>query len=664
MVNGHNSVRSLLVAVSLALMAVLAWMTFVDAPSARAHAVQLASDPAPNEQLLDWPRTISISFNEPLEQSVTSVQLWDTSPAELPLSAPEYTTEDSFRVDIINELPPGIYTVIWRNLSTVDGHTWAGSFSFTVLNADGTTPPGAVPTSLLDLAQAPSNTPSTLETTARWIVLLGSAIMLGGVAYVMLVVIPASRVLSGESREALRKLSVGILVTSTAIAVFFVLQGSLIQLLVQADKLGGLGRTDELLTDTRFGKFLIARQAMLLVTLIATFFAWRAKGRALVPALSLLLVAAFGVLFTQSMVSHAAGSDGAFWKVSTDILHLVAASLWVGGLIHIGLAMPRWLDELSGPPRTLFAAASFRSFSILAAFSVLVLMISGVISAFAQFTAFGQLFDTNYGLSLVAKMVIVLPLLAVAGLNAFRLQPRLIDAGLQMRGAAIDAGDDDTPSPIANLQQRLVNTIRLEAVLAILVLVAVGVLTQLEPARAEAEADAASGQTDITSADPLAAERGYFLRAAQVGGLVVSLKVDPGQVGSNKFEVGLGSEFGGVGDIVLVRLDFEHPDAKIEASRLELPLSGSQQYGLDATNLSLPGEWNITATIRRENEEDIFASFDVPVGVETDGESSIWDWPFDGMRSTGVIIALSVGAMGLAVVATWQRRNFGIEPRA
>ena len=48
-------------------------------------------------------------------------------------------------------------------------------------------------------------------------------------------------------------------------------------------------------------------------------------------------------------VSHAAGADGAFWKISTDVLHLVAASIWVGGLIHIGLAMPRWLDELTGP---------------------------------------------------------------------------------------------------------------------------------------------------------------------------------------------------------------------------------------------------------------------------------------------------------------------------
>ncbi len=651
-------VRTIFLGVVVALLSVAGWAVFSGTPTSSAHAVQLASNPAPNEQLLEWPRTISISFSEPLEPSVTSVQIWDTSPAELPVSAPTYQSEDSLSVEVIDELPPGIYTVIWRNLSTVDGHTWAGSFSFTVLNPDGSAPGGSVPTSLLDLAQAPSNTPDLLDTTARWLVLLGSAVMLGGVAYVLLVLLPASRVLSSESREALRKLSIGILTASTLIAVFLVLQGSLIQLLTQADDLGNLNKIDELLTDTRFGKFLIARQALLLATLVAAFLAWRAKGSALIPALSALAVSAFGVLFTQSMVSHAAGADGAFWKISTDVLHLFAASLWIGGLIHVGLAMPRWLEELPGPARTLFTAASFRHFSVLAALSAVILMVSGVISAFAQFTSFGQLFDTNYGLSLIGKMGIMLPLLAVAGFSAFRLQPRIVEAGLQMRGAAID-NDGATTTPIADLQRLLTNMVRLEAVLGVLVLVAVGVLIQLEPARAEAEADAAAGRADITSADPLTAERGYFLRASQAGGLVISLKVDPAQVGSNNFEVGLGSEFGGVGDVLLVRLDFEHPDPEIGGSRLELPLAGSSKFALEATNLSLPGEWNITATVRRRDNDDIFASFDVPVGVVAESDSTIWDWPFDGMRSTGVIIALAVGAVGLVLTLVWQRRNIG-----
>ena len=80
---------------------------------------------------------------------------------------------------------------------------------------------------------------------------------------------------------------------------------------------------------------------------------------------------------------------------------------------------------------------------------------------------------------------------------------------------------------------------------------------------------------------------------------------------------------------------------------------------MEATNLSLPGEWEVTATIRRRGEDDIFATFDVPLGVESESDSTIWAWPFDGMNSVGVIIALAIGAVGLVLTFIWQRRNMG-----
>ena len=660
------SARPLPLAALLALGAFVLWLALSPPSGAEAHAVQLSSSPTPNQQVAQPPDTITITFSEPIETSVTTVQLWDTSPKEIPLGALQFPSDDTVTVTAPDDLPSGIYTVIWRNLSTVDGHTWAGSFVFTVLGPNGEVPQAAVPASLQELAQAPSQNPSTLDSASRWIVLLGSAIMLGGAAYAFIVVLPAARVLSDETRAALQKLSVNVLVVTATIAVFLILQGSLIQLVVQADKLGGLGKTDEILRDTRFGNYLIARQVLLLVSLLLIGLVWRSGKRAnLYPALGLLCASAFGVLFTQSMVSHAAGGDGSFWKITADLTHLLAASLWIGGLIHIGLAMPRWLDELKGVPRTLFAAESFRRFSVLAAFSVLVLMISGVLSALAQFTSFSQLWSTTYGWSLVGKMGAMLPLLAVGGLNAFILQPRVIEAGLQLRGAA---GDDDTPAagPVANLQRLLVNTVRIEAVLGVCVLVAVGVLIQLEPPRAVAEVEAASNEPAAPSAptDANIAERGYFLKASQVEGLVISLKVDPAQVGQNAFEVGLGSEFGGVGEVQEVRLDFDHEDPEIGSSVLDLPLAGSAKFAVDGANLSIPGNWLVTATIRRRGEDDVRTDFSVPVGLEASaataaGEtsSSIWDWPFEDRRSPGAIAALAVGAAGLLGVGAWQYRN-------
>jgi len=363
------------------------------------------------------------------------------------------------------------------------------------------------------------------------------------------------------------------------------------------------------------------------------------------------------------MVSHAGGGGaGSFWTTSADLLHLLAASLWIGALVHIGLAMPRWLDDLKGAPRTLFAAESFRRFSLLAVVSVSILITSGIFSALAQFTAWEQLWETTYGLALVSKLALMMPLLAIGALNAFYLGRRVEIAGMRIAGGAVNSSDD--LSAIERLQRLLAQTVRVEAVLAIAVLVTVGVLTQLEPARAEAEVDAAREQGGHAIVGELPQdEKGYFLKANQAGGLVIALRVDPAQVGVNTFEIALGSEFGSVGEVLLARLEFANAAANISDSELELPLAGSAKHVADGANISQPGEWDITATIRRRDEDDVSTTFTIPVraaGAETAtaGNSDRWTWPFDGAQSTAAIAVVALGLVVTAGAATWQLREF------
>ncbi len=624
-------------------------LLILDRGRAEAHAVQVGSDPAPNSQVATSPGRLSVSFSEPIETSVSSFQLWDETPQELPLGALSFPSSTEMVVQVPDELPMGIYTVVWRNLSTVDGHTWAGSFPFTVLGPNGEVPAGGTAVSVGDLIDLPSDTPSTLDSVARWVVLLGSAVMLGGTAYVLTVAFPAARVLSPEASAKLRSLSRTVLLVTGAIAAFLVLEGSIIQLLLQADRLGGLDRVDDILRNTRSGRYLIARQVLLLVALGGLGLAWRAGDRAAaLPGLGLLLLASVGVLLTQSLVSHAGATDGPFWSTSADFLHLLAASLWVGGLIHVGLAMPRWLDELKGAPRTLFAGESFRRFSLLATVSVVVIISSGLLSAFVQLNSWSDLWSSNYGWSLVGKLSAMVPLLAVGGLNAFILRPRVVDAARELNGGEPEG--DAVPGAVGRLQRLLANTVRVEAVLGVLVLVAVGVLIQLEPPRAAAEAEAAASVVAPTGPLPQD-ERGYFVKANQEGGLVISLKVDPAQVGQNSFEVGLGSEFGGIGEVLQTRLEFNNQTADIGPSRLELPLAGSAKFAADGSNLSLPGDWEVTVTVRRRGEDDVTTTFDVPLRSEDSTEASsgsIWDWPFDGKRSAAAIAVLAAVGLGAA----------------
>lgn len=639
------------ISLSAVLVTVLAFAVFPPR-TASAHAVQVGAEPAPNSQLAQSPQQISVTFSEDVEISVTTVQLFDQQANEIPLGSLSFPSSTQVSAAVPQELSMGIYTAVWRNLSKVDGHTWAGSYTFVMLGPNGEAPTGSAPPQLKSIANLPSTNPDTLETAARWLVLLGSATLLGGAAYVLFIAFPAAGTLSEQPASSLRSLSTSILLVTGAIAVFLVAQGSALQLMIQADHLGGLSRVDTILKDTRLGHFLIARQVMLLISLATLGLLWRARSTiGTSAAFVLLLATGIGVLLTQSMVSHAAAGEGSFWKTSADFLHLLAAAFWVGGLIHVGLSMPRWLDEAKGAPRTLFAAESFRRFSLLAAISVLVLMISGVLSALAQFSTFSDLWSSSYGWSLVGKMSAMLPLLAVAGLNAFVLQPLVIEASLQMRGGAVDEGD--VPPAAARLQRLLVQSVRVEAVLALVVLIAVAVLIQLEPPRAAAAAKAASGTGATASPED---GRGYYLKANQEGGLVVSLKVDPAQVGLNTFEIGLGSEFGNIGEILLTRLDFNYKDAALGQSQLDLPLAGSAKFSADGSNLSRPGEWDVTATIRRRGGDDVRTTFSVPIADPNAASASggRWGWPFEGARSTGAIVALIAGGVLAVGVRVWQ----------
>ena len=638
------------------------------AQQTQAHGVQVVSDPEPDAQLQDVPEKITVTFNEPIEPAVSTIQLWDQNALLVELGELEFFEDPQvMAVKMPEELPPGFYTVIWRNLSTVDGHIWSGSFSMTMLGPGGALPTGEVSSAISDLAQAPSDTPSTLESSARWIVLLGSAIMLGGAAYMLFVVMPAASVLTPDASKVIRGLSRTVLLVTGAIGAFLVLEGSLLQLVVQSDRLGGLGAVDELLKDTRFGRYLIARQALLAVAFLALAFVWRAgEGRAQRTALGLLLLTAVGVIVTQSLVSHAAASDGSFWTTTIDLLHLGAAALWIGGLIHVGLAMPRWLDELQGGARTLFAAESFRRFSLVALVSVVALLASGVLSAFVQFTSWDELWSTSYGWSLIGKMAVMLPLLVVGGLNAFILQPRVVEAAREVNGAS----DDEIPPAIGKLQRLLSRTVRAEAVLGIVVLMAVAVLIQLQTPRSAAEA---TEQAEAFARPaPVLLEQRPFQDDVETDGVIMLLRIDPAVVGDNSFELGLGSEFGPVGEVLEsgVELRFDHESQDVGSSVLTLPLFGSARYQADSGDLSLPGEWTVTVTVQRRAADDLEATFNVSVGDSSGpagegGEepgvlakaetSSIWEWPFTGAKSVGAIVVLAVVAVG---AVGWQGLRF------
>jgi putative copper resistance protein D len=227
------------------------------------------------------------------------------------------------------------------------------------------------------------------------------------------------------------------------------------------------------LSETHYGAVWLARHAVLLLlaavalardaeTGPADRLAFRLEGLAL-GAGSLGLGAAAG---------HAAATDTAgSTAVIVDALHLLATGIWLGALAPFA-GFLRDTAPLPAAARVAVAATASRRFSAIGLAAVLALAVTGVYNAWQQVGNWAPLFGTGYGRWLCAKLGLLLPLLAVAGVNRLVIRP------------ALAAESDAAPA----LVRRLTRLLCAEAALGALVLLAVAVLGLTTPARHEAVA--------------------------------------------------------------------------------------------------------------------------------------------------------------------------------
>jgi putative copper export protein len=213
-----------------------------------------------------------------------------------------------------------------------------------------------------------------------------------------------------------------------------------------------------------------------------------------------------GLLLTLSLVSHGAATlEICAAAICADSLHMLAAAHWGGGLLHFALGLSQGLWTASPVVRREVLAALVPRFSLLASLCVSTVLITGGYNVWAQVTMLPAL-RTPYGVTLLVKLALVLPLLGLGALNLLWVRPRLArqdTAGHWLRRA-----------------------VTAEALLLTLILGAVGVLTSLEPARQVASQQGRAPERPLTFQDT-------------VEGVHITLAITPGRVGSNRIVVAL-----------------------------------------------------------------------------------------------------------------------------
>jgi putative copper export protein/mono/diheme cytochrome c family protein len=365
-----------------------------------------------------------------------------------------------------------------------------------------------------------------------------------------------------------------------------------------------------------------------------------------------MLAASLSGLLTFSLTSHGGAGDGAFWAVLSDYIHLLASAAWLGALAML-IPLMRWARRgLGSAERFLYMANVFDRFSIVAGLSVLAILSTGAFNGLAQIPSLDALFDTTYGRVLVVKLALMTPLLAVAGLNALYLKPRLvsaIDGVYQREGGASEKLREEAQGRLARLQRILPATVAAEIALVIAVFAAVAVLTQTSTAKGEIAQVEARKQASTE-----------FKDRKPAGDLQLEFTIRPNLVGLNEYALSMRNEDDTPAtDAVQVRLRFFYVDPAnpgLDTGQTELILNrfGAGEYKGSGTYFSQPGSWRVEAGIRRQDNDDVSRNFVVSVapsasraGSAAQGRFALPFTSVDWMQVLGALIAIAGAAVVL-----------------
>jgi copper transport protein len=451
--------------------------------AAFAHAALLSTTPAASVTVNTPPRQVALVYSEAVEPRFAIVSVTDSAAHAQTAGAPRRSPANADELDVpLKHLRQGWYLVVWRVIS-VDGHPVRGAFTFAVGPNPGPAPQFRIP-SLSETAATP------MLVTARWIVFLSMMAAIG----IFVLRIAIVRPLRGAPRALTSSFWIALVIALIATPVYALLATS--EFAVRS--FWSFGALIPLLRTSAFGRGYLDLELLLALFAVAAGIAlWvdrpDRERRSIAELLALCgaALAAGAVLLVPGTAGHAAQTAPRSLSLAIDWLHLVAGSLWIGGLVGL---LVLW-RSLPAARRVAGVALSVPRFSNVALGSVIVLFGSGVGASILHLPTLASLWQTSYGQAIIVKASLLLCAILVASGNLLRTVPAL--------------SRPDPPLSAAVLLRRLVSV---EVLLVAATVAVAAVLSSLPPPpKALAAIGAASAHTGPGPVTKVVNEHGYRL---------------------------------------------------------------------------------------------------------------------------------------------------------
>jgi copper transport protein len=579
---------------------------------ASAHASLQSTTPADGQSVPTAPQLVSATFSESISADVGGLTVRNTDGDRVD-EGNSSVQANTLSVTVPTDLPDGTYIATYRVLSA-DGHPVSGSWLFGV----GTAPvdPSAVTgTGTGDSAW------EVVGAIARFVTYL-SALLAAGLAFFLAFL--------HDQRADRWKLVP--LVRISAVVGLFGIVGTIV---AQAALLTGRGlsaATDGKVLQSVLTDRLGWASAVLLIGLAAVHLSTDTNRLLLAQVLS--FYGGLAVTASFALWGHDTEAPYRWLTVTSDIVHVTAAAVWLGGLVGLTLVLFRRTPH---PVRS--TALILNRFSTAAAISVVGLVLAGGAMAWIETGSVKALFTTTYGRLVLVKIAITLGVLVMAAYNRFRLVPsilagsevdpddeaeRVVTIPARASGTADtlsndpvsgdhpshgsgdrpddDAVIDDDDEPTESERQswrwiELRRTVGYEALALVAVLGFTAVLVNTTPARTAVVSEAkVVNLTDDT-------ETG-----------TVNLVVTPAKVGTNSLHVQYADDSGKPVDVAnTLTIEMSLPEKDLGPVTRQVVKISPGHYVLEGDELSLAGAWTITLAVRTSDFSEERTTFQVQI---------------------------------------------------
>ncbi len=578
-------------------------LALVSAPAAFAHAELLGSSPRSSSTAQRQPREVIFEFNEAVGGTPGAVRVYDAQGKEVDDHDVAHPggRQRAMGVGLRPQLPDGTYTATYRVISA-DTHVVYGGLVFNIGH------PGAAPRFTI-AGLIGRNRSGELTSVAFGVVrgldYVSIALLLGGVGFLIVAWLPALAATAREepsweaATRAFERRFWWLLFAAVALGVL----ASVLGILLQGASAAGVSlwasahrAIVEGTLESRFGVVWGVRALdwLMLGGLLALARAFPAEQRA--PAAvaraprwlsdrRLLLPFAAGAAYlaiTPALAGHASVDGPTVVMFTSDVLHVLAASVWVGGVACLLLALPCATRRLAGPDRSRLLLVALVRFSPLALTAVIVIAVTGVLQAYLNVRSVDALLSTTYGVLILVKVALLLALIGLGWINRQRVLPALKRL----------AGAERSPAAAGVLARRTLRG-ELASMLGVFAVTAALVSYTL----------------------PVDANSGPFSTSTVLGPIELEMTVDPARTGLNTIHLYLidatsGTQFTGTRELTVTAA---LPAKRIGPLALRANLAGPGHYVLNSAALSPGGEWQLQITDRVSEFDQYTRTVKVPI---------------------------------------------------